>query len=304
VSALSPVDWETLRGQCLDRGDSDGPCPICQEDFKLAPQTLLSCSHTFHSTCLRSFERFSTAAAVSAAASNNDGTTQTSSSLHACPICRRQGYEKRLITDGAAAWRHRCATRIQAAFRGMRGRRRYRHIVDTVPPSESARREEFYMRKLQRTTQAMTALTVSRGDTIDALFAECDAAVAAQRVAVDAGKRRFDAVDDAAWETAQRDADERGVAECPICMVEFRSAAVAPSSSSFAAVSTSKACVLLTCSHVFHESCLNSFERFASAGASDVNAADEQANRSIGCPICRAAYQRKLYEPTCAPRSS
>jgi hypothetical protein len=57
-------------------------------------QVLLSCSHTFHQTCLSSFERFGRQV------------------QRCCPLCRCQAYEKRRIEDGERLWRHACAARI------------------------------------------------------------------------------------------------------------------------------------------------------------------------------------------------
>jgi len=34
------------------------PCPVCREDFRTEQQVLLSCSHAYHRTCIRSWERF------------------------------------------------------------------------------------------------------------------------------------------------------------------------------------------------------------------------------------------------------
>lgn len=54
-------------------------------------QVLLSCSHVFHKQCMASFERF---------ARNK-----------CCPLCRVQWYEKKIIQDGAVAYRNKCAVR-------------------------------------------------------------------------------------------------------------------------------------------------------------------------------------------------
>lgn len=54
-------------------------------------QVLLSCSHVFHKACLQSFERFS--------------------GIRSCPLCRASDYQKKVINDGADAYRSRCATR-------------------------------------------------------------------------------------------------------------------------------------------------------------------------------------------------
>lgn len=57
----------------------------------LALQVLLSCSHVFHTQCLASFEAHVR--------------------VKACPLCRKQWYQKHTISDAAEAFRHVCAAR-------------------------------------------------------------------------------------------------------------------------------------------------------------------------------------------------
>ncbi len=56
--ATTDAVWETLEAQSWARKDSEGDCAICRDGFKLEHQVLLSCSHTFHFSCISSFERF------------------------------------------------------------------------------------------------------------------------------------------------------------------------------------------------------------------------------------------------------
>lgn len=52
--------------------------------------------------------------------------------------------------------------------------------------------------------------------------------------------------------------------------------------SSSSLTSTSSLCVLLSCSHIFHEACLSSFERFTKK---DI----------LSCPICRSlGYGKRI----------
>lgn len=66
-AALTPFDWNLIENS---RSDPDACCPICMEGFRQGHEVLLSCSHIFHRSCLRSFENFI-------------GTGELS-----CPICR------------------------------------------------------------------------------------------------------------------------------------------------------------------------------------------------------------------------
>ncbi|KAL5468764.1 hypothetical protein EMCRGX_G029880 [Ephydatia muelleri] len=97
---LSEAEWASVKSASLARGDSRQPCPICQTEYGLKEQVLLSCSHVFHKTCLQSFERYS-------------------GKKH-CPMCRRLNYQTRLIHEGARQWREIAAARIQAVWRGYK----------------------------------------------------------------------------------------------------------------------------------------------------------------------------------------
>ena len=87
---LKEHEWEKVKVQSFIRHDSRFPCPVCQEEFGLGEQVLLSCSHVFHLTCLKSFEKFSRS--------------------KKCPLCRRADYQSRVIYDGAQHYRRKAAT--------------------------------------------------------------------------------------------------------------------------------------------------------------------------------------------------
>lgn len=65
--------------------------PFVMCTFAAHLQVLLSCSHVFHTQCLASFEQYAR--------------------VRACPLCRKQWYQKLIINDAAEAYRHECATR-------------------------------------------------------------------------------------------------------------------------------------------------------------------------------------------------
>ncbi|XP_060051730.1 RING finger protein 32 isoform X1 [Erinaceus europaeus] len=124
---LSPEGWARVKQRSVEQGDSAQPCPICKEEFRLLPQVLLSCSHVFHRACLQAFERFS--------------------GQKVCPLCRSWQYQTRLIHDGARLFRAKCATRIQASWRGHVVRKRYRELRRTIPPTDPTLRRGFYEQK-------------------------------------------------------------------------------------------------------------------------------------------------------------
>lgn len=123
-------------------------------------QVLTSCSHTFHATCLSALERFAGEHA-------------------ACPLCRCAAYEKRRIDDAERLWRHTCAARIQAAWRGRLARRDYRALRRLLPPTHPALRRRWAADALGESAAPLVQGVERGAADIDALFAELDASAAA-----------------------------------------------------------------------------------------------------------------------------
>lgn len=113
--------------------------------------------------------------------------------VRSCPLCRRQQYEKRLITDGQDAHRHRCAAkytpvpagccvavsdavlrRIQATWRMHRART---HFL-SLPPRDPVLRRKWQLRRLEAVGSQAERVVDARSDAIDRLFAELDQTVA------------------------------------------------------------------------------------------------------------------------------
>ncbi|XP_032763089.1 RING finger protein 32 isoform X3 [Rattus rattus] len=124
---LSSDEWEKVKQRSLLQGDSMQPCPICKEEFELQPQVLLSCSHVFHRACLQAFEKFT--------------------NRKTCPLCRKNQYQTRVIHDGARLFRVKCATRIQAYWRGYIVRKWYRNLRKMIPPTDAKLRRKFFEEK-------------------------------------------------------------------------------------------------------------------------------------------------------------
>jgi Ring finger domain/IQ calmodulin-binding motif len=249
----SDEEWAYAHKQTLARGDSNNPCAICQEEFALQPQVLLSCSHVFHDACLGSFETFSHS--------------------RRCPMCRCTNYAKKLINDGAHVYRNRCATRIQAAVRGFLQRRKFAVLLETVVPHDVELKQRFYMRKLTKTTDKFIEFMDENDCGIDALFAELDRSVAKTRKTLEAADMCFSTIDDNTWHDVCARAKARDSPDCPICMVSYSQ-------------STKKKRVILTCSHVFHTRCLESYEKFAE---------HQSSSTPLTCPLCRDVYQKRQW---------
>lgn len=80
-SPTKPHEWAKIEAQSMKRNDCKYGCSICQDDFKLKPQVILTCSHTFHHACLTAFEKHA--------------------QMLCCPLCRAKNYERKFINDGA-----------------------------------------------------------------------------------------------------------------------------------------------------------------------------------------------------------
>uniref|UniRef100_A0A5F9CHT1 Ring finger protein 32 n=1 Tax=Oryctolagus cuniculus TaxID=9986 RepID=A0A5F9CHT1_RABIT len=155
---LSSEEWEKVKQRSILQGDSVQPCPICKEEFELHPQVLLSCSHVFHRACLQAFEKFT-----------NKKT---------CPLCRKNQYQTRVIHDGARLFKLKCATRIQAYWRGYIVRKWYRNLRKTVPPTDAKLRKKFFEEKFSEISQRMLC---SYSTNIEELLSEIDHCLAVNR---------------------------------------------------------------------------------------------------------------------------
>ncbi|XP_058390071.1 RING finger protein 32 isoform X3 [Diceros bicornis minor] len=257
---LSSDEWEKVKQRSVLQGDSVQPCPICKEEFELRPQVLLSCSHVFHRACLQAFEKFT-----------NKKT---------CPLCRRDQYQTRVIHDGARLFKIKCATRIQASWRGHVVRKWYRELRRTVPPTDARLRRRFFEDKFTEISHRM--LCSYRTD-IEELFSEIDHCLAINRsVLRQLEEKCGHELAEEDWEKIQAQALRRETHECPICLTPL-SVGSAPSGP---CSPPSREAVLLSCSHTFHHTCLLALEEFSLGDGSPFHA----------CPLCRSRYQKKILE--------
>lgn len=253
---LSENQWKEVKEKSNSRQDSALPCVICKEDFGLQQQVLLSCSHVFHRTCLEAFEKFS--------------------GKKSCPMCRKEQYQRRIIHEGAREHRIKCATRIQAAWRGYIVRQWYRKLRETVPPKDPRLRRKFYEDKFQSISNRLLESTEARNQSIDELLLEIDQSIAVSRHTM----RQLDdssegMLAEADWDQVQIQAVQRSVTDCPICIMPLCDEGL------YRNDSPSRPTVLLSCSHVFHATCLQAFEEFS-------------LDKHHVCPVCRSLYQKKI----------
>ena len=238
---LTAQEWAVIAERSKDQGRSKEPCAICLGDFATEAQVLLSCGHVFHRACLKSWERHAKS--------------------RCCPVCRKLHYQKRACHDGANVYRQECATRLQAAWRGLRVRRAWAPALRRANP---AALRAWGEQKLGSLTDKLVSELDAEHDAVDALFAEIDCSVAASRQVFDLG-----AGTGTDWVAAEAAARGRGCSECPVCL---------------GALGEKDELSLLSCSHVYHARCLASFERF-SLGAGGGR-----------CPVCRAFYTKTPFQ--------
>ncbi|XP_003983302.2 RING finger protein 32 isoform X1 [Felis catus] len=262
---LSSEEWEKVKQRSIMQGDSTQPCPICKEEFELRPQVLLSCSHVFHRACLQAFEKFA-----------NKKT---------CPLCRKNQYQTRVIHDGARLFKVKCATRIQASWRGHVVRKWYRDLRRTVPPTEARLRRKFFEGKF---TEISRRILCSYNTNIEELFSEIDHCLAINRSVLQQLEDRCGhELTDGDWEKIQIQALHRETHECPICLTPLpTSGDCRQDPVEMLCGQPSREMVLLSCSHVFHHTCLLALEEFSLGDSSPFHA----------CPLCRSCYQKKVLE--------
>lgn len=118
-----------------------------------------------------------------------------------------------------------------------------------------ARQRRYCEDRLSRLTDRLVGVVDTECE-LDALFAEIDSSVAASRAMM--GEEAVD------WRAVEAFARGRGFSDCPICLAPFEG---------------SEKLSLLSCSHVFHERCVLSFERFSISSV-------------CSCPVCRACYTK------------
>ncbi|KAH0627594.1 hypothetical protein JD844_003511 [Phrynosoma platyrhinos] len=256
---LTVEEWEQVKQRSIKQGDSIQPCAICREEFALQPQVLLSCSHVFHRACLKAFERFA--------------------GKKTCPMCRRIQYQTRVIHDGAHLFKIKCATRIQAFWRGYIVRKWYKNLRKTVPPKDAKLRKKFFEEKF---TEICQRLLNSFDTHVDELFSEIDSTVAASQDAFQQlDKTLGTLISEDEWERIQMQAFRQDIVDCPICIMPLSHPLLQDELSQDSCQSYFRQIVLLSCSHIFHCTCLQAFEQFSLGGRP-------------ACPLCRSCYQKKI----------
>lgn len=269
---LTDSEWDHVRSQALSQ--EPRKCPICQDPFHTAgDEVLLSCAHVFHHRCLRSWERHAR--------------------RRSCPCCRKEHYQKRESTDATSHHRSHCARVVQAAWRGRRARQEYAKLYARADPS---RLRAYCAERLCSLTDSLAARVEGRTTFVDRVLEDIDQSLARSRAVMrDPASQptRETGLEEEAppgepsaprdmWAEVRARALGRGVRECAVCLQPC--APVGPKAPGRTA--RRKPVCLLSCSHVFHVHCIESFESFALPGT------------LLSCPECREAYTRVELSPS------
>uniref|UniRef100_A0A8C5S822 RING-type domain-containing protein n=1 Tax=Laticauda laticaudata TaxID=8630 RepID=A0A8C5S822_LATLA len=170
--------------------------------------------------------------------------------------------------------------RIQAFWRGHIVRKWYKNLRKTVPPKDVRLRKKFFEEKL---TEICQRLLKSYDTCIDEFFCEIDSTVAASHEVFQQLEEKLGPeINEVEWEKIQIQAFRQDIADCPICIMPLLQPAQLQDGLSLDGYqSRPRQTALLSCSHMFHSTCLQAFEEFS------------LRERPI-CPLCRSCYQKKI----------
>ena len=286
-SKLDEYEWMEAHARSMDRGDVKHGCAICYEPFRGEERVLLSCSHTFHKHCLKAFERFS--------------------KQRCCPLCRTLQYQKKLVASAREMYEEECAIVIQKFYRRHLALKAYEKRLSMRVPDDPEERVNWCAAKLTETNDRFLEQLDEDDNDIERLLADLDrkiffsksarevansslrepavetsssqasqgesadaASSADQRASSGTTKEGKEAKEETDWESLKRKAKRRKDKTCPICIGPL------------ARKLRGNVC-LLSCSHMFHEDCIQLFELF-----------QEAENCKPACPLCRANYEKTV----------
>lgn len=254
---MTNSDWDKLEDKVIKKLDHKSDCPICLEKLMFKETTILSCSHVFHKPCLASYE------------SMIKGKS--------CPICRKKNYEEKSFIKDKQAFIDFAIILIQKVYRGVLSRKHiYNRIFrESMPKSKGLRKiySVFKMKellnKLQSTIKASSFIT-------DELLQDMSSQLEQQKrlnakieqqfgnnslkrsTSDEISKEKWKAIQEKAMKMRQRTDD------CSICLSSFGS----------------KKLNLLSCGHIFHETCIKNLEKF-----------DYYYQKR--CPVCRTCNYKR-----------
>lgn len=274
---LTPEQWTEIVDKAKVRLSSNPSCPICMEFFGCGSQTILSCSHVFHTSCIKSLEKFCPD--------------------RKCPLCRIPNYDKSKFVEGTRIFIEFSATKLQSLIRMRIEINRFMESLKNIPLeniTSKRLRQSFTIYKMDRATQRITNLINQKNwaykktsEDIKLLQDDHENLMAAyeSNVRKIISKRAEDhklallineltekkiingllekeAKQYRRWQQRLKKVKDMAHDDCPICLSELGD--------------ENKVCIT-SCAHLFHGACLKSLEDHSGMNK---------------CPICRAQYER------------
>lgn len=264
---ISKDKWENIEKAAQIRYGKDSMCPICLCEFKTDEQMILSCSHVFHKTCFESFEKHTR--------------------VKACPICRKQNYDKRKTNYGSITYITKCVIKIQKLWRGYSGRKFFFEIHCKNPEYlpriiKLKKRLISYRlmkvgRKVDRTMKMKTKATEdfiqkmeenikNNNENIEKQIANIYHYNEENKLQVRdlLPQKKSPQIIGKKWHEIKEKSLKLCGNECTICL---------------STLFPNKNLYLLSCSHIFHTQCIESLERYSLTG------------KNL-CPLCRTEYEK------------
>ncbi|KAG2383198.1 hypothetical protein C9374_004535 [Naegleria lovaniensis] len=238
---LNAMEWKSVERMIITNRISlieDG-CPICMELFGFRDVVCVTnCGHIFHENCLKGFEKCNCWR------------------KRCCPMCRLEDYQRNNTTIHLNLLRNCNAQTIQALFRGVIIRKKYRKFLFEKYPE---RHQKFLLTKLSSINSRLEETIQQDEKNVDDFLRNIDEQVKQSLILMN--------MHDDEWKKVETKLVTDQNEECPICLCFLHE----------------RHCVVTSCGHVFHDKCLQSFENF-------------QDNSQHKCPLCRQLYVKKPCE--------
>lgn len=257
------TEWKEKEAVSLTRSQSQ-TCAICYEFYRKdnEQQVILSCCHVYHPHCLNSFERF------------------VGFENRFCPLCRAGCYSKKLTKVGSLSRQENAIIIMQKVVRGHFARQEFRTRLRSYYDDQSNGtddeilnriRQRFYAKELENLGKKLLREIDCNDDSVDKLGSKIDQSLGMSRALVRMfDERQMTASSNINWDVVMKAAFERRSSNdqlCPICMSTMER--------------RKKSATLLSCSHMFCTSCIQSFESFNS-----------HRTEIDSCPVCRSTYAK------------
>ena len=270
----SEIEWRQAFKTAKHRLKKEPLCSICLNNFGTETQVLLSCTHVFHKTCLKSYEKHS--------------------GERKCPLCRKKNYEKTNYYEGARIFITKSAIKIQSLYRMFSQhsiflnnliklkyvpksiqlkhritafrldnvtRKMYRNveqknkILNKVLEEFEINREKH--ENLMKTYEENARqLLIERNEQFEKIYDE----IYQKKITREALQTNMN--ENIKWRARIMKVLERGDEKCSICYHHLDNA---------------RSIYITSCTHIFHGPCLASLERYSDKSC---------------CPLCRSDYQK------------